>query len=73
MSFLAVTLLVNHFGRFSRAARLVLAVNFTIIALAVYDIMGRQAYGTFMQWSITTVNFLLVVAALAYLRFRRVC
>jgi hypothetical protein len=73
MSFLAVSLLINHFGKFPRAAQAALAVNFAIIALAVYDVMGRQAYGTFMQWSITTVNFLLVVAALVYLRFKGAC
>ena len=73
MSFLAVSLLINHFGRFPRAAQLALAVNFAIIALAVYDVMGRQAYGTFMQWSITTVNFLVVVAGLVYLRFKGAC
>jgi hypothetical protein len=32
--------------------------------------MGRRAYTAFMQWSVTTVNFLVVVIALAYLRFR---
>ena len=32
--------------------------------------MGRHAYATFMQWSVTTVNFGIIVLALAYLRFR---
>jgi alpha-1,2-mannosyltransferase len=70
MSLLAVALLINAFEAFPKTARLILAVNFVIIAVAVFDIMGRRAYSAYMEWSVTTVNFLIVVAALAYLRFR---
>jgi hypothetical protein len=73
MSLLATTLLVNHFYSFPTVARVLLAMNFAIIALAVYDVLGRQAYASFMQWSVTTINFLVIVGGLAYLRFRRVC
>jgi hypothetical protein len=70
LALLAVALLLNAFDAFPRGAQVVLAVNFAVIALAVFDIMGRRAYAAFMQWSVTTVNFALVVTALAYLRFR---
>jgi hypothetical protein len=73
MSALAVTLLVNYFFRFPVPARIVLAANFAIIALALSDLLGRPAYSTFMQWSVTTVNFVVVMGYLAYLRFRGVC
>lgn len=73
MALLATMLLVHHFDSFPVAARVLLAANFAIIALAVYDIMGRQAYATFMQWSVTTLNFLIIVGGLTYLRVRRVC
>jgi hypothetical protein len=70
MSLLAVALVVNAFEEFSRGAQAVLAVNFSVIALALFDLLGRRAYGIYMQWSVTTVNFLIIVIALAYLRFR---
>jgi hypothetical protein len=69
-SLLCVALLVNRFDAFPRPAQIVLAANFAVIALAVFDLMGRHAYVVFMQWSVTTINFLVVVLALAYLRFR---
>jgi hypothetical protein len=72
MSLPAVMMIVNDLPRFPRPARIVLIVNFAVIALAIYDVMGAAAYRTFMQWSVTTINFLLVVVALAYLRFRQV-
>lgn len=73
MSLLAVLLIVNHLQAFPQPARWLLVANFGIVALAVYDVMGRTAYATFMQWSVTTVNFVVVVVALAHLRFRQVC
>jgi hypothetical protein len=70
MSLLAVALLINSFPRLERPAQVLLAVNFAVIALTVYDLMGRQPYKAYMQWSVTTVNFVVIVIALAYLRFR---
>ena len=70
MSLLAVALLINSFPLLGRSARVLLAVNFAVIALTVFDLMGRRPYAAYMQWSVTTVNFVVVVIALAYLRFR---
>jgi hypothetical protein len=69
----AITLLVRYFGSFPAPARIALAVNLLVVALALYDVMGREAYRTFMQWSVTTVNFIVIVGALAFLRFRGQC
>ena len=66
----AVALILAAIDAFPKPARVLLAANLTVIGLAIFDLMGRQAYGTFMQWSVTTINFIIVVAALAYLRFR---
>jgi hypothetical protein len=70
MSLLAVALLINSFPLLGRPAQVLLAVNFAVIALALFDLMGRPTYGVYMQWSVTTVNFVVIVIALAYLRFR---
>jgi hypothetical protein len=72
MALLAVALIVHHFAAFPKPARVLLAVNFATIAFALYDFMGRELYAAFMQWSVTTVNFVVVVLALAYLRHRRI-
>jgi hypothetical protein len=56
---------------FARPVQWLLAANFAIIALALYDTMGRTIYGAFMRWSVTTINFVLVILALAYLRMRQ--
>ena len=70
MSLLAVALLINSFPLLGRPAQALLAINFALIALAVFDLLGRDAYAMYMRWSVTTVNFLVIVIALAYLRFR---
>jgi len=71
MALLAVALLVNNRFAFATPLQWLLAANFAIIALALYDTMGRTIYGAFMRWSVTTINFALVILALAYLRFRQ--
>jgi len=71
LALLAVTLVVVDFRVFPRVARWVLAINFAIIGLVVYDVVGRRAYAAFMQASATTVNFIVVLLALAFLRWRR--
>jgi Glycosyltransferase family 87 len=70
MSLLAVALLINSFPLLGRSARVLFAVNFAVIALTLFDLMGRGPYAVYMQWSVTTVNFVMIVIALAYLRFR---
>ncbi|HET9215700.1 MAG TPA: glycosyltransferase family 87 protein [Terriglobia bacterium] len=70
MSLLAVALLINSFPLLGRSAQVFLAVNFAVIALTLFDLMGRRHYAGYMQWSVTTVNFVVIVIALAYLRFR---
>jgi alpha-1,2-mannosyltransferase len=71
MSVLAVTILVYHFFDYSRPWQILLVVNFCIISLSIYDVMGRSLYNSFMVWSVLTVNFLILVGYLGYLRFRR--
>jgi hypothetical protein len=61
---------VNNRSAFAKPIQRLLAANFAVIALALYDTMGRVVYGAFMRWSVTTINFLIVVFSLAYLRFR---
>jgi Glycosyltransferase family 87 len=71
MALLGVALIVNNRVMFARPVQWLLAANFAIIALALYDTMGRTIYGAFMRWSVTTINFVLVILALAYLRMRQ--
>jgi len=73
MSVLGVTLLVYNIGNFSILWKIVLLVNFFIIAFSIYDILGRELYGIFMTWSIPTLNFLLIIGYLASLRMKKIC
>jgi hypothetical protein len=70
MSVLGISLLVVHFFDFKTPWRAFLIVNFCLISLTIYDLIGRELYGAFMMWSVLTVNFLIVMGYLATLRFR---
>jgi alpha-1,2-mannosyltransferase len=70
-SILAVALVFKDFYFFPRLVRIILVCNFLVIALSIYDLLGRKLYAVFMSWSVLTINFFVLVAALFYLRFER--
>jgi len=73
ISVLGVMIIIHNFFRYSKFWRGVLLANFFIITFSLYDIMGRDLYAAFMSWSVITINFLILIVYLAYLRFRNVC
>ncbi len=73
ISVLGIMIIMNNYFRYTKLWRGVLVVNFCIVSLSLYDIMGRELYATFMSWSVITINFLVIFGYLAYLRLRKVC
>ena len=73
ISVLGVMILIRHFFKFSLFWRVILAANFFIITFSLYDLMGRKFYAVFMSWSVITINFLILIGYLAYLRFKKIC
>ena len=70
-AFLAVLIVFRHWDRFPALGRAVLVVNAAMIGLALYDLLGRKLYAGFMALSIPTLNFLVIAAALFYLRAKK--
>jgi hypothetical protein len=66
----AVMLLVNYGELMPSASRLVVRLALATIALSVYDVMGRAAYGRFMSLSVITVCYFVVIGGLWTLRRR---
>jgi len=73
VSVLGVMLILQNFSHYSKLWRGVLVVNFLIITLSLFDIMGRELYAKFMSWSVITVSFLILIGYLSFLRFKKVC
>jgi hypothetical protein len=67
----AVMLLINDLPRVPGGLRIAAAAAICVVALSIYDIMGRDAYATFMALSLVTVCVLVEFAALVSLRFSR--
>jgi hypothetical protein len=73
MSVLGVALIIHNFSGYSKFWRGVLVLNFFIITFSLYDVMGRDLYVRFMSWSVITVNFMILIGYLLYLRLRKIC
>jgi hypothetical protein len=66
-----VMLLVNCFPALPRGLRIATGVAIAVVALSIFDLIGRDAYATFMRLSLITVFVVIELAALVTLRFRR--
>jgi hypothetical protein len=60
----AIMLLVNYNDLIPRRARILTRLALATIALSLYDVIGRSAYGVFMSLSIITVCYFVVAGAL---------
>jgi hypothetical protein len=67
----AVMLLINDLRRVPGALRTAAGIAIAVVALSIYDLMGRTAYAEFMALSLITVCVLVEFAALVSLRFSR--
>jgi len=69
-STLGIMLLIYNLYKFPSFFKYFLILNFLIIGATLYDIMGRQAYSKFMQLSILTINFIIIIIYLVILRLK---
>ena len=67
----AVMLLINEMPSLPRGLRYATIASIAIVALSIFDIMGRTMYSAFMGLSLITVFAIVEYAALVTLRFRR--
>ena len=66
----AVMLILSHFDKYRPFWKGILCLNFAVIALSLYDLMGREPYASFMSRSVITVNFMILIGYLAFLRIK---
>lgn len=67
----AVMLLINALSSVPGALRHAAVIAIAVVALSIYDFMGRALYAEFMALSLITVCVLIEFAALVSLRFAR--
>ena len=68
----AVVLIVNYDRDLPPATRVAAWLALAIAAFTLYDVVGKRLYGLFMAWSGVSVCYLVVIGALAALRWRRI-
>lgn len=73
MSVLGVIIILAHFFDYSKFWRGFLILNLCVIAFSLYDLLGKELYAQFMSWSVLTINFLILLGYLSYLRLKKIC
>jgi hypothetical protein len=67
----AVMLLIDRLPALPGGLRYATGAAIALVALVIYDLVGRDVYAAFMQLSIVTICVVIEAAALVTLRFRR--
>jgi hypothetical protein len=67
-SVLAVVLILNYWPRFPLAWKYVLAVDLILIGATLQEVLGKTLFRFYTYNSLIVINFLIVLAALAYIR-----
>ncbi len=73
MFILGIMIILNYFSSYPKFWQGFLALNLGIILFSVYDIIGKNLYSIFTLKSVATINFLILIGYLAYLRFKKIC
>lgn len=68
----AIVCLANYEDRLPRVIRVAAIIAVATIGFSLFDLMGRTAYHAFMRWSIISLCFFVVIAALSTLRLRKI-
>jgi hypothetical protein len=68
----AIVFLANYEDRLPMPVRLLTIGAVATIGLSLYDVMGRAAYSAFMAWSVISLCYFVVIAALCALRVRAI-
>jgi hypothetical protein len=68
----AIVFIANYENLLPPAMRLLTLAAVATIAFSLFDLMGRTAYYAFMRLSFISVCFVVVIAALATLRLRKI-
>jgi len=66
--FLAVAVVLANFRAYPPAVRWVLGGNFVLVGASLREVLGKAVFGFYTTRALAAVQFLLVLAALAYLR-----
>ena len=64
----AVMLILSAWRHFPRTARTILVANFIIASTSLIEIWGRGLFHFYTHYALVVLNFLFVLASLAYLR-----
>jgi hypothetical protein len=68
----AVMFVVNYDRDLPSALRAASWLALVVVAFTLYDVVGKRVYGYFMAWSVVSLCYLVVIGAMATLRWRKV-
>jgi len=69
-SIIGIMILINYFKTFPKTLRYFLIFNFFLIGGTLYEVIGKDLFRIYTQFAIVTINYLIIIAFLIYLRIK---
>ena len=69
-SLLAVMIVIAAWRRMPSALKILLLINFAAVSTSLVELWGRKLFHFYTHYALVAVNFLIVLAALLYLRLK---
>ncbi len=68
----AIMLIINYYREFPFPIKILIAISLFAIGFSIFDLMGRKAYEKFMELSVITIAYFVIIFSLFYMRMRKV-
>lgn len=72
LSLPAVMIAINYYDKLPFALKIFIAISLITIGFSLFDLMGRKAYEKFMELSVITITYFVIIFSLFYMRIRKI-
>ncbi len=72
LSLPSLMILINFYKELPIPLKILIAISFFTIGFSIFDLMGRNAYEKFMEISVITIAYFVIIFSLLYLRMKRI-
>lgn len=72
LSLPAIMIAINYYDKLPLALKIFIAISLITIGFSLFDLMGRKAYEKFMELSVITISYFVIIFSLFYMRIRKI-
>ncbi len=72
LSLPAIMIIINYYEELPLSLKIFIPISLILIGFSIFDLMGRKAYEKFMELSVITLAYFVIIFSLFYMRFKKI-